>query len=312
MKTSNAYNQEEHNLPIISEEYYIDEAKVRLDCHVKEDTSKVLSNTSFLTYLLAGIEISDKPSKPKPDIIWYRNSEDRRLKYEDEELEIHGGWIEGEVQKLVVPILRKELEKANLHAFHAAVCKFRGKNVMFMTGEENHGKTMSLIECCRRGGNLIGAESIICDQNGDIRFASKRVFIESEERSKGTERIDKPSSHQGVKKFFGVLPDINLIEGEKKIDVVTFPDIDGNYDTFTSEMKSFEKEYQTFQCLSYLYFLPAIISSQVPMPIFDNDALRRKRAEFITKFTQRPYYFIRGSRPQVILDEVEKILESTT
>ena len=167
---------------------------------------------------------------------------------------------------------------------------------------------MSLIECCRRGGRLIGAESIICKQNGDIKVASKRVFMESEERSKGTERVDKPSSHQGVRKFFGSLPDIKLIEGERKIDVVILPNIDGNYDTFTTEMEPFEKEYQTFQCLSYLYFLPKVIASRLPMPIFDDDALRRKRAEFAAEFCERPYYFIRGSTPQVILDEAEKIL----
>lgn len=297
-------------MPKMSEEYHVEEARVRLDCFAEDGIDRIFTNTSYLTYIVAGVKFSNELTRSRPDITWYRSKDDRRLKYSDERLEIHGSWTEGEVQRLVIPMLRRELEKEGLHAFHGAVANYRGKNVMFMTGEENHGKTMSLIECCRRGGRLIGAESIICDENGDIRLASERIFLESEERSKGTERIDKPSSHQGVRKFFGVLPDINLIEGEKKIDIVTLPDIDGNYDTFTAEMEPFEKEYQTFQCLSYLYFLPKIIAPGLPMPILDNDDLRHKRARFATDFSRRPYYFIRGSRPQVILDEVEKILGS--
>ena len=232
------------------------------------------------------------------------------LAYDGKRLKLAGDWTEGEVQRLIIPMLRKELEKADMHAFHAAVLKYKGANIMFMTGEENHGKTMSLIECCRRGGHLIGAESIICNKDGDIKVASKKVFLESEERSRGTERVDKPSTHQGVKKFFDSLPEFSFIEGERKIDLVFLPDIDGHYDTFTTEMKPFEKEYQTFQCLSYLYWLPKIIASQIPVPIFDDDVLRRKRAEFTAKFCRRPYYFIRGSKPQVILDEVEKVLRA--
>ena len=142
----------------------------------------------------------------------------------------------------------------------------------------------------------------------EIKLASKRVFLESEERSKGTERVDKPSSHQRVRKFFGSMPDLNPIEGEKRIDLVILPDIDGNYDTFTAEMEAFEKQYQTFQCLSYLYFLPVIIASSLLMPIFDDEELRRRRARFAADFSEKPFYFIGGSKPQVILDEVEKIL----
>lgn len=294
-------------MPVISEEYYVDEARVRLDCYTKERLDQIVKNTNFLTYIVAGINVSAGSSKPKPDIIWHKVQGKKNIKF-NRGLELYGDWSEGEVQKLIVSVLRRELELADLYAFHAAVVKYKGTNIMFMTGEENHGKTMSLIECCRRGGRLIGAESIICEGNGDIRVASKRVFLESNERSKGTERVDKPSSHRGVEIFFGKLPDFNPIEGEKKIDIVVLPDIDGNYDTFTAEMGSWEKEYQTFQCLSYFYWLSMIIASGLPMPIIDNESLRDKRAKFTSEFTKRPYFFIRGSGPQIILDEVEKIL----
>ncbi|MEM4246643.1 MAG: hypothetical protein QW390_05050 [Candidatus Bathyarchaeia archaeon] len=297
-------------LPTISQEYRIGEARIRLECITETKIDEILTNTSFLTYILAGLEFSTQMKRERADILWYRSRSEKILRFDGETLTLEGGWTEGEVQRLIVPMLRRELERRGFYAFHAAVLRFMEKNIMFMTGEENHGKTMSLIECCRRGGRLIGTESIICDEDCMIAAASKKVFLESEERSKGTERVDKPSSHQGIQKFFDSLPEFKFIEGEKSIDMVFLPDIDGNYDTFTAEMEAFEKEYQTFQCLSSLYWLTKLLAPQVPMPIFDDDVLRQRRARFTSKFAERPYYFIRGSRPQVILDEVEKVIKS--
>jgi hypothetical protein len=44
------------------------------------------------------------------------------------------------------------------------------------------------------------------------------------------------------------------------------------------------------------------------MPMVDTDELRRKRAVFVDRFCVRPFYFIRAATPQVLLDEVDKIL----
>jgi hypothetical protein len=40
----------------------------------------------------------------------------------------------------------------------------------------------------------------------------------------------------------------------------------------------------------------------------DDDELRRKRAAFVARFCERPFFFIRASTPQVLLDEVDRIL----
>jgi hypothetical protein len=40
----------------------------------------------------------------------------------------------------------------------------------------------------------------------------------------------------------------------------------------------------------------------------DTDERRVRRADFVHRFAVRPYYLIRGRTPQVILDEVEKLL----
>lgn len=44
------------------------------------------------------------------------------------------------------------------------------------------------------------------------------------------------------------------------------------------------------------------------MPIVDDEEHRRKRAAFIADFAKRPYYFMRGRSPRVIVDELDKIL----
>jgi hypothetical protein len=44
------------------------------------------------------------------------------------------------------------------------------------------------------------------------------------------------------------------------------------------------------------------------MPLVDTEPLRRARAGFIERFTDRPYYFVRAATPQVLMDEVDRVL----
>lgn len=44
------------------------------------------------------------------------------------------------------------------------------------------------------------------------------------------------------------------------------------------------------------------------MPIVDTEPLRRARAAWVSKFSNRPYYFVRAATPQVLLDEVDRVL----
>jgi len=178
---------------------------------------------------------------------------------------------------------------------------------MFMGGESNSGKTMCHIEGCRRGGQILSTETFVLDSRGEIVLGSKNVFLKK--RAKGTERIDKPDIDQGIAIFFDDRPDFQIYEGEhKQIDLVVLPDIDGHYETVVGEMSSYEKEYQTFHCIGDYWGSRTLIASGLPMPILDTEALRRKRAAFIARFASRPYWFIRAKTPQLVLDEVEKVL----
>jgi hypothetical protein len=44
------------------------------------------------------------------------------------------------------------------------------------------------------------------------------------------------------------------------------------------------------------------------MPLTDTEPLRRERARFVQRFGDRPFYFVRAATPQVLMDEVDKVL----
>jgi len=290
----------------LSEEIAIENARIRIDAFSDEEIRTAVGDPSFLTYRLGQVEISTEPTKPEPDVTWTIRGE-RSLSYENRTLVMGGTYSEGEVQRILISLLVKALEDIDLFTFHASACYYGGRCVVFLSGEDNHGKTMSLLEVSRRGGEVVAGESLICNREGEIVSGSKDVFLRS--RPKGAERIDKPPAMQGVNKFFDALPTFKYHEGATNVDLIVLPDIDGNFDTFVGEMESFEKEYQTFHCLGDFYILRSLISSRVPMPIVDDEEHRRKRAAFIADFArERPYYFLRGRSPRVIVDELDKIL----
>jgi hypothetical protein len=44
------------------------------------------------------------------------------------------------------------------------------------------------------------------------------------------------------------------------------------------------------------------------MPLIDTEELRRARAAFVARFSERPFYFVRAANPQVLMDEVDRVL----
>jgi hypothetical protein len=290
----------------LSEELTIENAKIRIDAFSDEEIRSAVGDPSFLTYRLGQVEISTELTKAEPDMIW-RMTGERSLSYENGKLLMSGAYSEGEVQRMLISLLVKALEDIGLFTFHASACYYGGRCVVFMSGEDNHGKTMSLLEVAKRGGEVVAGESLICNQEGQIVSGSKDVFLKS--RPTGAERIDKPPAMQGVNKFFDTVPVFKYHKGPTNADLIVLPDIDGNFDAFVGRMESFEKEYQTFHCLGDFYVLRSLVSSRIPMPIVDDKDHRHRRAAFIADFArERPYYFVRGRSPGVILNELDKIL----
>jgi len=129
------------------------------------------------------------------------------------------------------------------------------------------------------------------------------------QRAKGTERADKAAPNRAVEKFFGTMPSWEVDEDVAPIDVVVVPAIDGNFDPSTVTMGQFESQFQTMHSMQNYLLLNELLAPGFMMPVVDTEALRSVRAGFAAKFTaDLPFYFIRAATPQVLMDEVERVM----
>jgi hypothetical protein len=290
----------------LSEEMSCGAAHLRIDVHGSQPLAHVLDEMTFLNYRLANVQIEPEVTRQEPDIVWQRDAAEKDIHYKDGMLTLHGQWFQGELQKILVSMLALRMETAGLHPFHASAIRYRDRTIMFLGGESNHGKTMSQIEGSRRGGLVVSTETTVTDERGWAVRGSKNVFLRL--RAKGTERADKPNQDQGVAKFFDEVPEFINYDQPSNVDIVILPSIDGNFDTTVVKMIPFEKEYQTYHSLMNYFGLHELLAPGLPMPNIDNDVLRAKRADFCRRFGQRLYYLIRANNPQLVFDELERLL----
>jgi hypothetical protein len=291
--------------PRLSEELTCGTARLRIDVFGDAPRDHVLEDMNFLNYRLADVHHAAQVTLPVADIIWQMDG-DKAIAYDGRRMTFTGGWPAGPLQKVVVAMFALRMEAAGLHPFHASAVRYRDRTIMFLGGESNHGKSMGQIEACRRGGLLVSTETTVVDEDGTAVMGSKDVFIKK--RAEGTERADKAAPNRGVEIFFGDMPSWEAHESPTNVDVVIVPAIDGNYDPSLVEMIPFERQFQTLHSLQNYFLLNELLAPGWPMPIIDNEALRLARAAFVARFAERPYYFVRAASPQVLLDEVDRIL----
>lgn len=293
---------------IFSEEMVSGDGVVRIDVVGGEKRAHVLEEMTFLNYRLADVKLRSEITKQKPDIVWNVEVLQKAIRYDGSQLTLDGAWEQGELNKIVVSMLALEMEKVGLHPFHSSAVRYKDKTILFLGGESNHGKSMSQIEGCRRGGLLVSTETTVTDERGWAVMGSKNVYLRM--RAKGTERADLPNQDEGVAKFFSENPPYINYDEPTNIDLVIMPGIDGHFDTKVVEMNRFEREYQTFHSLMNYFGLNQLLSSPgIVMPIIDTDALRAKRGDFCSRFAaDRPYFMIRAKTPQILFDEIEKLM----
>ena len=289
----------------LSQEFVAGPARIRFDVLGSEPVGEALADKDFLDYRLADVQVSSDPSLKQPDIVWERDAA-RSIDFDGRGMRFRGDWASGPIQKVVVTMLALRLEERGLHPFHASAVRYRDKTVLFLGGESNHGKSMGQIEACRRGALLVSTETTVIDEDGRVVDGSKRPFLKK--RNVGTERADKAAPERGVEKFFGEMPTWELYTKPDPVDVVIVPAIDGNFDPSTVEMIPFERQFQTLHSLQNYFLLNELLAPGFPMPIVDTEPLRRDRAAFVERFCDRPYYFVRAATPQVLLDEVDRVL----
>jgi hypothetical protein len=289
----------------LSEEMIAGPARLRVDVHGGEPLEHVLEDMNFLDYRLADVRISPEVTLDVPDIVWQRDGP-KAIAYDGRRMTFSGAWPPGPIQKVVVTLLALRMEAAGLHPFHASAVRYRDRTILFLGGESNHGKSMGQIEACRRGATLVSTETTIIDETGVVVAGSREPFIKK--RTEGTERADKAAPDRGVEKFFGSLPSWELYTEPSAVDIVVVPAIDGNFDASCVEMIPFERQFQTFHSVQNYFLLNELLAPGLAMPVVDTDALRAARADFVQRFSDRPYFFVRAATPQVLLDEVDRLL----
>ena len=104
------------------------------------------------------------------------------------------------------------------------------------------------------------------------------------------------------------MPGWQILAEPTPVDIVVVPAIDGNFAPALAEMIPFEREFQTLHSLQNYLLLNELLAPGIPMPLVDTDDLRRARAAFVHRFCDRPYYFVRAATPQVLLDEVDRVV----
>jgi hypothetical protein len=289
----------------LTEEMSAGSARLRVDVFGGTPREHVLDDMNFLNYRLADVRIEPQVTLSTPDISWDQDGA-KGIAYDGRTMHFTGPWPAGPIQKVIVAMLALRMETAGLHPFHASAVRYRDRTIMFLGGESNHGKSMGQIEACRRGALLVSTETTIVDEAARAVMGSKEPFIKK--RTEGTERADKAAPDRGVEKFFGTMPTWSLYEAPSVVDVVVVPAIDGNYDAGLVEMIPFERQFQTLHSLQNYFLLNELLAADQPMPIVDTEARRKARAGFVARFSERPYYFVRAATPQVLMDEVDRVL----
>ena len=289
----------------LSEEFSAGPASLRVDVVGGEPREHVLEDMSFLNYRLADVRIAAQPTLGEPDIVWQVDGE-KGIEYDGHRMTFRGPWPAGPIQKVVVAMLALRMEAAGLHPSHSSAVRYRDQTILFLGGESNHGKSMGQIEACRRGALLVSTETTVIDEDGRAVMGSKSVFLKK--RTEGTERADKAAPQRAVEKFFGEMPTWEVHDAPTTVDVVVVPAIDGNFEASLNEMIPFERQFNTLHSLQNYFLLNELLAPGIPMPIVDTEPLRRARAAFVERFSDRPYYFVRAATPQVLLDEVERVI----
>lgn len=291
----------------LTEEFSCGAARLRIDVRGGAPREHVLDDMTFMNYRLADVRISPEVTLAEADIVWNQDGA-KKVEYDGRRVTFTGDWPAGPIQKVIVAVLALRMEEVGLHPSHSAAVNYKGKTFLFLGGESNHGKSMGLIEAGVRGARQVASETTVISDDGRAVMGSVDTFLIK--RTEGTERSDKAAPNKGVEKFWGpVMPEWAMWEGDAPdVDLVIVPAIDGNFDPATNALIPFERQFQFLHSLQNYFLTNELLAPGHVMPMVDNDELRARRADFVNRFCERPFYFIRAANPQVLLDEVDKIL----
>ena len=165
---------------------------------------------------------------------------------------------------------------------------------------------MGQIEACRRGALLVSTETTVIDEDGVAGMGSRSRSSRSGPRAPSAPTRPRPSA--GVEKFFGDMPGWELYDDAGTIDLVIVPAIDGNFDPSTSELIPFERQFQTLHSLQNYFLLNELLAPGHRRCRWSTRSAARAPGGLRRRFADRPYFFVRAATPQVLLDEVDRVL----
>ncbi len=296
---------------IFTEELKSNRAVIRFDIVGGPERETIAEDMSFLNYRLGSVDTSREVTKDKADIVWNVEKEPKAIRYEGGQLILDGKWEEGELNKIMVSMLANEMDKVGLHPFHSSSVIYKGKGILLIGGENNHGKSMTQLEGCVRGASIFSTETTVMDDaTGIALYGSKNIYVRK--RAKGTERSDLADQDQGVTMFFGNEPNMDMCYDPSTMDLAVLPCIDGHFQTQVSPMGQFEKCYQCFHSMMNFFGMNQLLcgESGCVMPIVDTDERRQARGKWLSKWVRDiPCYMIRAKSPQLLFDEIDKIMK---
>ena len=294
-----------------SEQISSNKAVIRFDVVGGPERTAVAEDMSFLNYRLGSVEVSHQITKEAPDIVWYYDDAVKSIRYENGQLILTSFWEEGELNKIMVTMLANEMDKVGLHPFHSSSVVYKGHGILLVGGENNHGQSMSQLEGCRRCASIFSTETTFMDhETGIALYGSKNVYVRK--RAKGTERSDLADQDEGVKMFFGDEPEMPMCYDPTNMELAVMPCIDGWFKTEVKPMGQFEAAYQSYHSMMNFFGLNQLLCGKygLVMPIVDTDARRQDRGAFCAKYAAgRPYFMIRAKSPQLLFDEIDKLMD---
>ena len=205
----------------LSQEMSGGSARLRVDVYGPNPVEYVLEDMNFLNYRLAEVNIEDNVTLAEPDIVWNQEGV-KAISYDGTQMTFTGPWDAGPLQKVVVTMLALKMEAEGLHPFHSAAVNYKGKTMLFLGGESNHGKSMGLIEACRRGGLLVGQE--LRQLRRHIPHTDARVAAIYRRRSDGSRESILPEGDTVIRQhdivfFIAARKDLRVMMSElRKLD----------------------------------------------------------------------------------------------
>ena len=261
-----------------SEQVSSNKAVIRFDVVGGPERTAVAEDMSFLNYRLGSVEVSHEITKEQPDIIWYYDEAVKSIRYENEQLILTSFWEEGELNKIMVTMLANQMDKEGLHPSTPPAWS-RGHGILLVGGENNHGKSMTQLEGCRRGASIFSTETTVMDhETGIALYGSKNIYVRK--RAKGTERSDLADQDEGVKMFFGDEPEMPMCYEPTNMDRLSCPASTAGSRPRSGPWASSEAAYQSYHSMMNFFGLNQLLCGKhgLVMPIVDTDERRQDRA----------------------------------